>query len=80
MLLVQHLDAALGHDVERVARVALAEHRLARLDRALMQAVEQRLDILGREMAQQVALRQQGQGRAQLLALAIQRYSMKREG
>ena len=40
-------------------RVADAEHDLARVDLALLHAIEQRLDLLGRQVAQQVALRQQ---------------------
>ncbi len=72
-LVGQHLDAAVGHDVEGIGRLALVEHRLARLDLALAHALEQRLDVLGRQVAQQVAGRQQRQVLARGLPLAVQR-------
>ena len=68
----QHFDGAVSDDIEGVAGIAGTEHDRVGFDLALLDAVDQRLDLLGRQVAQQSAFRQQRELFVDGSALAVQ--------
>lgn len=79
-VLVEHRDSAGGDDVERVADIVAMEHDLARLDGPLADPVEQRQQVLRRQMAQQLALGEGSQAIAGFPTLAPERVLQEARG
>ena len=71
LALGDNLDDTLGHDIEGIAWIPSTEQHLAFHQAALGDALDQRLKFLRRQMAQQLAFRQQFDLRTGRLALSI---------
>jgi len=68
-----HLHGAVGDEIEGIAGIACVEDDLAGLHGSRAHAIEQWRHFLGRQVAQQVAAREQRKPVAQRAALAVQR-------
>ena len=68
----KHVDLALRHDVERVSSVAGTEENLAIVEVAVADAWQDSFDFFRRQMAQQIAFRQQLDRLFRILLLAPQ--------
>ena len=59
MIRRKHFDASLCNDVQSIARIAGSEHKLAGTEPARVNAGQHGLNVLRRQMSQEIAFRQQ---------------------
>ena len=77
---VQHFDDAVRDNIESVARIAGAEHDLAGLDLTLLNAIEQRFDLLGRRWRSRSHFDNKASFSPTAWRLRSRAYSRKRDG